>query len=60
MSAKCPHRDATRVGIVLVPELCDHHIIALCPTCHRRVHHGEDGSAYNAEVVAELEGTEPK
>ena len=48
------------MGIVLVPELCDHHVIAVCPTCHRRVHHGEDGSAYNAEVVAELEGTEPK
>ncbi len=26
------------------------HVIALCPTCHRRVHHGEDGDAYNAEL----------
>jgi 5-methylcytosine-specific restriction protein A len=24
-----------------------HHVIALCPTCHRRVHHGADGTAYN-------------
>jgi 5-methylcytosine-specific restriction enzyme A len=24
-----------------------HHVIALCPTCHRRVHHGDDGDDYN-------------
>jgi len=23
------------------------HVIALCPTCHRRVHHAEDGQSYN-------------
>lgn len=26
------------------------HVIALCPTCHRRVHHGEDGQTYNAAL----------
>ena len=31
-----------------------HHVIALCPTCHRRVHHGEDGATYNADLVAKL------
>lgn len=31
-----------------------HHVIALCPTCHRRVHHGADGEAYNATLVARL------
>ncbi len=25
-------------------------VIALCPTCHRRVHHGTDGSLYNARL----------
>ena len=36
-----------------------HHVIALCPTCHRRVHHGEDGETYNAELVAKLTNLEP-
>ena len=36
-----------------------HHVIALCPTCHRRVHHGEDGSTYNAALVAKLATIEP-
>lgn len=34
-------------------------VIALCPNCHRRVHFGKDGSAYNEkliEVVNDLEG----
>ena len=30
------------------------HVIALCPDCHRRVHHGLDGSAYNDELIAKL------
>lgn len=25
-------------------------VIALCPTCHRRVHHGTDGPLYNARL----------
>lgn len=25
-------------------------VAALCPTCHRRVHHAADGAAYNAQV----------
>ena len=27
-----------------------HHVIALCPTCHRRVHHAADGESYNDEL----------
>jgi 5-methylcytosine-specific restriction protein A len=29
-------------------------VIALCPTCHRRVHHGADGEAYNELLIASL------
>jgi 5-methylcytosine-specific restriction protein A len=36
-----------------------HHVIALCPTCHRRVHHGEDGTAYNGALVTRLSDIEP-
>jgi len=36
------------------------HVIALCPTCHRRVHHGEDGHAYNHDLVESLTTIEPK
>ncbi len=32
-----------------------HHVIALCPTCHRRVHHGADGTDYNYELRKALE-----
>jgi 5-methylcytosine-specific restriction enzyme A len=31
-----------------------HHVIALCPTCHRRVHHGADGETYNNDLIARL------
>jgi 5-methylcytosine-specific restriction protein A len=34
-------------------------VIALCPTCHRRVHHGQDGEAYNDALkrrLGEIEG----
>lgn len=31
------------------------HVIALCPNCHRRVHSGADGEAYNSELKARLE-----
>ena len=30
------------------------HVIALCPTCHRRVHHAHDGDAYNAALIETL------
>jgi 5-methylcytosine-specific restriction protein A len=36
-----------------------HHVIALCPTCHRRVHHGADGDGYNGELIAKLATVEP-
>jgi 5-methylcytosine-specific restriction protein A len=31
-----------------------HHVIALCPTCHRRVHHGADGESYNIGLQVKL------
>lgn len=31
-----------------------HHVIALCSTCHRRVHHGEDGLTYNEQLIVKL------
>ncbi|MDP9257091.1 MAG: HNH endonuclease [Actinomycetota bacterium] len=31
-----------------------HHVIALCPTCYRRVHHAADGEAFNEELRAKL------
>jgi 5-methylcytosine-specific restriction protein A len=36
-----------------------HHVIALCPTCHRRVHHGLDGQTYNEELIIKLASIEP-
>lgn len=36
-------------------------VIALCPNCHYRVHHGQDGDEYNQqllEIVRELEDVE--
>jgi 5-methylcytosine-specific restriction endonuclease McrA len=36
-------------------------VIALCPNCHYRVHHGRDGEAFNRELahrLAELEAVE--
>lgn len=35
------------------------HVIALCPTCHRRVHHGADGDAYNDALKLKLPALEP-
>lgn len=29
-------------------------VISLCPTCHRRVHHGADGNGYNKTLQAKL------
>lgn len=34
------------------------HVIALCPTCHRRVHHADDGEAYNMLLVEKLKRIE--
>ena len=34
------------------------HVAALCPTCHRRVHHGQGGSDINKLLVAWLSQTE--
>jgi 5-methylcytosine-specific restriction protein A len=34
------------------------HVIALCPTCHRRVHHGLDGGTFNVGLIERLEGIE--
>jgi 5-methylcytosine-specific restriction protein A len=36
-----------------------HHVIALCPTCHCRVHHAVDGERYNRELRIKLESLEP-
>ena len=33
-------------------------VIALCPNCHYRVHHGEDGETYNQELISVLEEVE--
>lgn len=30
------------------------HVIALCPTCHRRVHHASDGDEYNRALIQKL------
>lgn len=30
------------------------HVIALCPTCHRRVHHAHDGGEYNTGLIRRL------
>lgn len=30
------------------------HVIALCPSCHRRVHHGVDGVKYNEQLKKKL------
>ncbi|WP_272501787.1 HNH endonuclease [Salinibacter ruber] len=29
-------------------------VIALCPNCHRRVHHGQDGEQYNKRLASQL------
>jgi 5-methylcytosine-specific restriction protein A len=36
-----------------------HHVIALCPTCHRRVHQAADGESYNTELQVKLASLEP-
>lgn len=34
-------------------------VIALCPNCHYRVHHGRDGDKYNSKLIEKLEKLEP-
>jgi 5-methylcytosine-specific restriction enzyme A len=36
-----------------------HHVIGLCPNCHRRVHHGVDGDEYNLHLQLVLKTLEP-
>jgi 5-methylcytosine-specific restriction protein A len=36
------------------------HVIALCPNCHRRVHSGSDGNAYNKRLIEVLLELEPQ
>ena len=31
-------------------------VVALCPNCHRRAHHGEDGDEFNRELIERREG----
>jgi 5-methylcytosine-specific restriction endonuclease McrA len=35
------------------------HVIALCPNCHRRVHHGADGKKFNKGLMKRLKALEP-
>lgn len=35
-------------------------VTALCPNCHRRVHHGQDGEAYNAQLISRLREIEER
>lgn len=30
-------------------------VIAICPNCHRRVHHGQDGEEFNQELIEHVE-----
>lgn len=32
-------------------------VVALCPNCHRRVHHGQEGDEFNEDLIAQLETT---
>jgi transcriptional regulator with XRE-family HTH domain len=45
----------------LSDEGLDHpaHVIGICPNCHRRVHFGVDGEAYNAKLMASMATIEP-
>ena len=36
------------------------HVIALCPTCHRRAHYAQDAEAYNEQLVVRLQEIEPR
>lgn len=34
------------------------HVAALCPNCHRRVHHGQDGDIYNTAIGERIKALE--
>jgi 5-methylcytosine-specific restriction protein A len=34
-------------------------VAGICPTCHRRVHHGADGAEWNERILARIAVTEP-
>ena len=36
------------------------YVIGLCPTCHRRVHHGRGGGEYNEQLIEKLSELEPE
>ncbi len=36
------------------------YVIALCPNCHRRVHHGDDGDIYNTKLIVKLKSIEKR
>lgn len=33
-------------------------VAALCPNCHRRVHHGEDGTTFNEQIAQKVQDRE--
>jgi 5-methylcytosine-specific restriction protein A len=33
-------------------------VAALCPNCHRRIHHGADGTEFNEEVAQSIRAIE--
>ncbi|MBP1850525.1 HNH endonuclease [Rhizobium halophytocola] len=36
-----------------------HHVIALCPNCHRRAHSGADAKAFNANLLQQMATIQP-
>jgi len=34
-------------------------VIAICPNCHRRVHHGQDGDQFNRELIEQVKQRRP-
>lgn len=36
-----------------------HHVIALCPNCHRRAHHGADATMFNNSLIEKMKEIEP-
>jgi len=35
------------------------YVAGVCPTCHRRVHHGKDGDKYNESIASYVQAIEP-
>jgi hypothetical protein len=48
--------DEFRDGGVDRPE----NVLAICPTCHRRVHYGADGDEFNGELRKRTEDRDPE